>query len=75
MATCIHCTSNLVYTQYIRVMRRNEKTHRSKQQFIPMSLICLDCKAIQWMLSETTVDSIRKRRVDINVGILTDTTH
>ncbi len=62
MADCAECHSNLVYTQYIRVMKTNEKAHRSRQTFIPMSLICLDCKTIQWTLQTTTVDSIRRRR-------------
>ncbi len=45
------CNSTLVYTTYIRVMKRNEKTHRSKQQFVPVGLLCLDCHNLQFMLS------------------------
>jgi len=62
MAACTNCPSNLIYTQYIRVTTYNKKTHRSKQTFIPMSLICLDCKTIQWMLSAEIITRIRKRR-------------
>ncbi len=64
MTICTSCHSNLVYTQYIRFMKYNKKAHRSKQQFIPMSLVCLDCKTIQWVLTDETISTLRRRRED-----------
>ncbi len=62
MSKCIECNSRLDYTTYIRAVQRNEDTHRSKQQFLPVGIICLDCHNIQWTLGEGSLKAIRARR-------------
>jgi len=60
--TVLTCNSKLVYTSYIRVMKYNDKTHRSKQQYVPVGLLCLDCAALQMTLSDISKSVIRGRR-------------
>ncbi len=65
MASCTNCTGTLMYTTYIRTLVRNETTHRSKQQYVPIGIVCLDCKALQYsMLSQQRIAAIRLRRLN-----------
>ncbi len=59
---CGQCTSTLIYTTYVRAMRRNARTHRSKQAYIAAGLLCLDCNNFQLTIEPEEVERIRERR-------------
>lgn len=59
---CQLCGLDFMYTSYIRVMRRNEKTHRSKQTWIPVGRTCVNCGANVNTLEEPMRRDIINRR-------------
>jgi len=59
---CNECGSNLSYTTYIRSVRRSEKTHHTRQAWIPAGRLCLDCKYHQTTLDAEEVRITRRRR-------------
>lgn len=67
---CTHCSSTLVWTTYCRSMKRNEKTHRSKQAYIPVGKLCLHCGFYQDMLSEEERVRMITRRVGLQKRLM-----
>ncbi len=59
---CIQCRGHLVYTTYIRVMRRNVVRHRSAQQYLAAGRFCLDCKLMEVTLDSEIERTVRLRR-------------
>ncbi len=62
MAKCSYCNSSLAYTTYIRTLRRNPSSHRSKQVYVPAGILCLDCGHTQPTLDLAIIAQIRNRR-------------
>ncbi len=62
MTVCTYCHSALCYTTYIRTVRRNAKSHRSKQAYLPAGTLCLDCLQVETTLDAALTKQIRKRR-------------
>ncbi len=44
---CTNCNSQSAYTSYIRSKRRSAITHQSRQVWIPVGIICVECDAFQ----------------------------
>ncbi len=61
---CVKCNEPYAYTTYIRVMRRSEKTHRSRQVWLPIGRHCVNCGYSVQDLDNPTRRAIIARRVD-----------
>ncbi len=61
---CSNCQGKFVYTMYIRVMRRSEKSHRSRQTWQASGLYCMNCRYFVDTLPPEMRKSILARRVN-----------
>ncbi len=73
MSVCTSCSSTLGYTAYIRTVRRGSKSHRAKQAYIPVGVLCLHCGGWQATLDSAIVAQIRRRRKLPNINPSPDT--
>lgn len=61
---CTTCQGTFVYTTYVRVMRRSEKTHRSRQTWQAMGRYCMNCQTFTDTLEEPMQKAILTRRLN-----------
>ncbi len=61
---CVKCNEAFAYTSYIRVMKRSEKTHRSRQVWLPMGIYCVSCGHSVQNLDDRSRRAIIARRQD-----------
>lgn len=61
---CPRCQGAFVYTTYIRVMRRSEKTHRSRQTWQPVGRSCVNCGDYTQTLTLEMRRAIMTRRIN-----------
>ncbi len=61
---CVKCNEAFAYTTYIRVMKRSEKTHRSRQVWLPVGHYCVSCGHSVQYLDDTNRRAIIARRKD-----------
>ncbi len=62
MSKCTQCTSRLVYTTYIRVTKRNPRTHHNNQSWEPAGILCMDCGSFQLTLDIGVIAMVQRRR-------------
>lgn len=63
---CPQCQGPFIYTTYVRVMRRSEKTHRSRQTWQPYGRVCMNCDYHAETMEDRTRQAIIARRVSTN---------
>lgn len=61
---CPQCQGSYVYTTYVRVMRRSEKTHRSRQTWLPFGRACINCDYTVITIEMKTRRDIMARRAN-----------
>ncbi len=58
---CQRCTSTLVYTTYIRTLKRSAVTHHTKQAYIPAGLLCLECAQFSFHFPPEELKNMKRR--------------
>ncbi len=61
---CMKCNEPFAYTSYIRVMKRSDRTHRSRQVWVPIGHYCVSCGHAVEYLDEPSRRAIIARRQD-----------
>lgn len=61
---CPDCNLDFVYTTYIRVMKRSDKTHRSRQTWQPVGRHCINCGYTAHDLTTENRRAIMARRLN-----------
>ncbi len=61
---CPDCNMDFVYTTYIRTMKRNEKSHRSKQTWTSIGRHCINCGYTAVDLDTANRRAIMARRMN-----------
>ncbi len=61
---CVNCNQAFAYTTYIRVMKRSEKTHRSRQTWQAIGHYCVNCGHSVEYLDDKSRRAIMTRRLN-----------